>query len=212
MIALPRHHALLCLASHRGSVFNAIRTQLASSDRYELQTKSLGIDQVRDITLWHSAHVATERVAIISFYRATEEAQNGLLKLLEEPKLGTTFILILSTEDALLPTLRSRMMIVGGLEREVPHLEEAEHFFSLEAASRLSDECVKGLLDAKDGDKKDRERLTNFFAILELYASRLKLSTHERMLLRKCVHYSEDQSSSGKQLIEMIALAMPVVK
>jgi DNA polymerase III subunit delta' len=43
---------------------------------------------------------------------ASEEAANALLKLLEEPSSATTFILTASDPDALLPTIRSRLLPV----------------------------------------------------------------------------------------------------
>jgi DNA polymerase III subunit delta' len=43
---------------------------------------------------------------------ASDEAANALLKVLEEPGTGTTFILTAHDPDALLPTLRSRLLPV----------------------------------------------------------------------------------------------------
>lgn len=43
---------------------------------------------------------------------ASQEAANALLKLLEEPPDGTTFVLTAADPDALLPTIRSRLLPV----------------------------------------------------------------------------------------------------
>ena len=49
------------------------------------------------------------RVAIVeSAQRLNEDAQNALLKTLEEPPAGTTIVLCVTDEDRLLPTIRSR--------------------------------------------------------------------------------------------------------
>ena len=49
------------------------------------------------------------RVAVVEEAdRLNEDSQNALLKLLEEPPVGTVLVLCAATEDALLPTVRSR--------------------------------------------------------------------------------------------------------
>ncbi len=49
------------------------------------------------------------RVAILeAAHRMTEDAQNALLKTLEEPPLGVTLVLCADDEERLLPTIRSR--------------------------------------------------------------------------------------------------------
>jgi DNA polymerase-3 subunit delta' len=49
------------------------------------------------------------RVAVVEEAdRLNEDSQNALLKLLEEPPAGTVLVLCAGTEDALLPTVRSR--------------------------------------------------------------------------------------------------------
>jgi DNA polymerase III delta' subunit len=73
---------------------------------------SITIEQVRQLTsaLSLSLYVATGvRVVIIDeAHTLTTEAQNALLKLIEEPPPQTIFILIADHAEALLPTVRSR--------------------------------------------------------------------------------------------------------
>ena len=73
---------------------------------------SLGIDQVRTLQQTLSLSPArpdSVRVAVIDEAETlTLEAQNALLKLIEEPPPATTMILIATNLEALLPTVRSR--------------------------------------------------------------------------------------------------------
>lgn len=75
---------------------------------------SISIDTVRDLLQFTKlkitgAQQAIQRVIIIDqAHTMTGEAQNALLKLLEEPPAGTLFILTVTNEQALLPTIRSR--------------------------------------------------------------------------------------------------------
>lgn len=50
------------------------------------------------------------KTIVIATHRFFHEAQNALLKILEEPPAGVTFILIVPRAGILLPTLRSRLM------------------------------------------------------------------------------------------------------
>lgn len=93
--------------------------------------KSIGIDTVRQLEQFLSLKVpgktAHDRVVIIEDAQLlTLEAQNALLKLLEEPPDGTVLILTVDHERAMLPTIRSRALAipVGRLGR--PALER--HF------------------------------------------------------------------------------------
>ena len=77
---------------------------------------TIGVEQIRQLgqTMANKpyANGATRVVVIEAADTMTPPAQNGLLKLLEEPPEATLFILLTSSLAALLPTVRSRL---GGL-------------------------------------------------------------------------------------------------
>lgn len=80
--------------------------------------KSISIDQVRQLEHFLSLKVprqaAVNRVVVIQdAHLLTAEAQNALLKLLEEPPAGSLIILTAGHEQALLPTIRSRVQVVA---------------------------------------------------------------------------------------------------
>jgi DNA polymerase-3 subunit delta' len=76
------------------------------------ETQELSIDQVRTVVLARAAFAPHEGRAKVFIVRRAEElstsAANALLKTLEEPGARTHFILLSSTPDSLLPTIRSR--------------------------------------------------------------------------------------------------------
>ncbi|HUG41238.1 MAG TPA: hypothetical protein VMM12_12180 [Longimicrobiales bacterium] len=77
---------------------------------------------------------------------ASEEAANAFLKILEEPPTATTFILTAADPDALLPTLRSRLLPVR--LRPLPDQEVADYIGSRThadpAAARLAARLGQG--------------------------------------------------------------------
>lgn len=92
---------------------------------------SIGIDQIRDLTqvLSYQPYVKSgRRVVIIEEAQTmTREAQNALLKLLEEPPAATLMILHTPSRQALLPTVISRLGSVyfPALGEGTPRPEEA---------------------------------------------------------------------------------------
>jgi len=77
-----------------------------------LEDRSIGVDVIRQLIdkLSGTANQAGNKVAIIRYAdRMTVNAQNALLKTLEEPTNNTFLILAPERSQALLPTLRSRL-------------------------------------------------------------------------------------------------------
>ncbi len=74
-------------------------------------TGSIKIEQLRDVIdrSQYRPFEGRRRIVIIDEAdAATAEAQSALLKTLEEPPSASTFVLVSSLPDALLPTVRSR--------------------------------------------------------------------------------------------------------
>jgi DNA polymerase-3 subunit delta' len=97
----------------------------AAIGRRSPELQDISIDQVRTLVLAHAAFPPREGRAKVFIVRRAEElnasAANALLKTLEEPGARTHFVLVSSSPDALLPTIRSRTQRVrfGSLPEEV---------------------------------------------------------------------------------------------
>ncbi len=71
----------------------------------------LRVDTVREMlsTVYESPYEGTVKIYIIdSFHKANDQAQNALLKTLEEPPRSVSFLLLTENSYALLDTVRSR--------------------------------------------------------------------------------------------------------
>lgn len=134
-------------------------------------TGAIKIDQVRD-AIERSAYRPFEgrrRVVIINDAEALNiEAQNALLKTLEEPPAASTFVLVTSRPDMLLPTVLSRCQrlrfgrlspadVADVLIRDHDYADSAAH-----AAASLSDGSVGRALEGGTDEFVDaRDAATN---------------------------------------------------
>lgn len=115
----------------------------AALGRRSPETQDLSIDQVRTLVLARAAFPPHEGRAKVFIVRRAEElsnaAANALLKTLEEPGAKTHFVLLSSTPDALLPTIRSRTLRIrfGPLPDDVVAALLAERGSDRAAATAL---------------------------------------------------------------------------
>lgn len=101
----------------------AAETFIEECDKADLLTinvlegkKSLGIEQIREATYFiQKKPFAGDIKAIVipNAEKLTTEAQNALLKTLEEPPIYASIILLTKTQEALIPTVLSRCQKVA---------------------------------------------------------------------------------------------------
>lgn len=98
-------------------------------DIFILETESsIGIEDVRKLQqkLFLKPYKSTDKASIIhDAHMLTIEAQNALLKILEEPPDHTYIILSAENQDRLLPTIISRCQLIA-LETKVTELNEQD--------------------------------------------------------------------------------------
>ena len=72
---------------------------------------SIPVDQIRRLSSWaHTTSGESAKVAILdSVENMGHSSSNALLKILEEPPKDTYFVLVTTSREALLPTIRSRV-------------------------------------------------------------------------------------------------------
>ncbi len=152
------HHAYLLTGSNDAyaQVLNFLSThQITVSGSADVLYRAydrLGIDDVVQIverSLTRPVDLP-RRVVILNFADATTEAQNALLKVLEEPPAPSIFFIITPSPHTLLPTLRSRLSeITESSVSTIP--KEAQQFFQASVQVRL--ETIKEILATKDDDE-----------------------------------------------------------
>lgn len=156
--------------------------------------KSIGVDEVRRIVGEANVMPFEGKRKVIIIYNAellTVQAQNALLKTIEEPPFGVFFILLTKTLDDLLPTIRSRCAIhrLFPLSRKemADYIKERHHLSgqALEEASAIS-LGVPGRADAFITDPAQRGFYDDIVEFLSLLASvrSLQDSGSVRILLK----------------------------
>lgn len=200
-IAAPSHAVIL--HGPAGSGKTAVATELAAgllniaSDDVMaypylqvidmIDGKGVSIEQVRTLEHFVSLRVPrpgeVNRIIIIANAQTLSlEAQNALLKTLEEPPLATVLILITASEQVLLPTIRSRAQAIA-VKRPIRQDLVAHFTASGNTEAAISQAYaisggLPGLMDALLGEKEHPLQPATVTA-----RQLLQLSTYERLLL-----------------------------
>lgn len=116
------HHAnvIIGLGNPKDFIFGMLRNDLNfeianNPDFLFLENQTFGIDDARELERWAMGKpfLGEAKVSILIIKSITHEAQNALLKILEEPPLGTYFFMSLENLGGLLPTFISRVRILN---------------------------------------------------------------------------------------------------
>lgn len=156
--------------------------------------------------------VAGARLHIVVAYdRLMPQAQNTLLKELEEPK-NVIWHIIVSRRDLLIPTLRSRLTEVTHNEQGRASSRVKGDFLAMSFAERMS---VIASMYAKSSKSDDEKTKTHHDA--RIIASACELFAHEDPIARADLlddiifvrTYLDQPGASGKNLLELLALDLP---
>jgi hypothetical protein len=176
----------------------------ANPDAYAREFDTLGIDEARELTSWAiNKPLGKRKVAIISTEVFTSEAQNALLKLFEEPPVGTYFFVIVPNASVILPTLLSRVRVLAQSE-EGESEKKLKLFLESPIAERLKmiAPLVKG---------KDKERARNLIRFLEKQISEMPNSEKKTNMAGKILESERFISTRGgsmKLILEYLAVSL----
>lgn len=176
-------------------------------DVYVREYSNFGVDEARELAVKANSRAvaSSRRVFVIVTSGMTNEAQNALLKTLEEPSGDALFFLVVPSPQQLLPTLRSRAQILplaaGGTESAV----DASDFLKAKPEKRL--ELLKPLLEKDEDDKRDLAGAIGFLSALERELSGDPAKHREGLeAVYRARKYVGDKGSLAKALLEQVAL------
>jgi hypothetical protein len=207
------HHATLYVSQDRETLttkfWNDINSSSAAAVIYPVTV--LDVEHARELIRWAQAPYEGDKVALVSFHTITIPAQNALLKIVEEPRAGVSFIFVTSNLETILPTLYSRLHHYRSTER-VQSNEDVLLFLKTPHGERMKLPCITELLSRVDeGGRKDREAVRSFILSLACEQKTCKELLKYSKEIIECASYSSDASASGKAIIEYLALLLPQV-
>lgn len=209
-------------ATHHAHVFEGDLVAGAAAARaYVVETLNLPVERNPDVVvtvyerfMLQDAHTLRERasrmpfgaqqVFVCVFGEIMSEAQNALLKLLEEPNAYTSFVFVVPSVSRLLPTVRSRLSYGGRVTGVLTERERAQAFLRASVGERTA---LLAPLTDKEADR------ANASAFLDALESVLHGEGVERRVeaLREVVFvrtYLADPSRSLKMLLEHLAVTV----
>ncbi len=223
------HHAYL-LVGGRKRWLEQLRPH-GPADRVYQEVETYGIDEARQLRRWQEQTIIAEtkegggggsrRFLIVSFRHITPEAQNALLKTLEEPARGNHFFLITESAYGLLPTLLSRLQVLssasGSRDGELELEQWADKFLQSNYEARLA--LVTDFLAIAEAGPSSRGAKTAALRLVNVLEVKLEGQ------LRRCPDdqklvaalttlitqrdYLHDQAALPKLILEHLALILP---
>ena len=178
----------------------------ANPDLYIREHSSFGIDEARELSARATARALTGRRVFIAITPSmTTEAQNALLKTLEEPAEGSLFFFIIPAPEALLPTLRSRSQILRFVSTNMLSPISVKEFLASKPQERL--DLLSVLLEKDEDDKRDLAPTLMFLSEMErTLGEDPKRSRDGIEAVYRARKYLGDKGSLMKALLEQVAL------
>ncbi|HVM73965.1 MAG TPA: hypothetical protein VMU13_03765 [Candidatus Paceibacterota bacterium] len=184
----------------------------ANPDLYVRDYRQFGIDDALELRSRASSRaIGSRRVFVISASSITNEAQNALLKTLEEPPGRALFVFVHPAPETLLSTMRSRAQTIA-LERSTTNRFDAKGFFAAPLTRRI--DIVKAIVEKDGDDKYNTGAILSFLAALEIQVAQMKDSAKKKATLEALYRargYVTDRGALVKTLLESVALLAPVL-
>lgn len=231
----PAHHAYL-LVGQNDQILLGLNSFLEdilkikssnNSDFISLKFDNFGIDESRKIKEMHETKSWNEsqtRYFVISFDFATVEAQNSLLKVFEESKVGMIFFVIVPNKEFIIPTLTSRFYKIDlssdnflqnkthksldiGNQAEIKNI--AKNFIESKPKNRL--DIIKKIIDDIDDGSKTKVDVNYLLDELEILVSKNLPDKKAIFVLEeimKSKKYILSRSPSIKMILENLALVI----
>lgn len=213
VVTKPLHHAYIVeglfstikqpLVDHLESIF--LTSFTGHPNVVVLEYDKVSVEDARALKDMHDVGI---KIFIVGLNFISREAQNALLKVLEEPIAHTHFFFVVPSLHTILPTLKSRVRIVTrrehGIEAEM--LWDPELFYSASLSKRF--EMIKHIVDdIKDGERGKIEAI-QFCEALTEYARKNNASYVTLETLLKARMYLFDHASSVKVVLDTLAIVL----
>jgi DNA polymerase III delta prime subunit len=212
------HHAYLVVGDAEGGVDTVLAIlekrgvkTVGNLDVLVLRYADMAVDDVRDvITPFSSLNpLGDAKYCVVSFKTANRNAQNALLKIIEEAPGKTIFFFSVDVSGIVLPTVRSRSILLSsGTKAHTEGGEEAEAFLAEAFAKRLL--RIEKLV-GEVSKTQDRRPVRAFVRALLRVAREKRLPKEALRDTLDVDAYLRLSGSSPKILLSHLAVTLPRV-
>lgn len=158
------------------------------------------------------------RFFVVASYSFNNFAQNGLLKVLEDPIPGNHFFILTTAGETLLSTLRSRLLHIEGALLNYDSIEDwCSSFIKVDITNRLV--MIEKLLkeDKGEDDKQTKQKVKDILSQIEkVFANKNRNSDVDHMqntnFLSEIIRmkaYLNDTAPAPRLILEYIAFICP---
>lgn len=167
------HHAFLIESKNREIVFqyfkDKVENQNISKENLFINLKVFDVEKAKEIIEYAGTDFSDDHIILISFYSINFQAQNKLLKFLEEAPRNIKVVFVAHKGANIIPTILSRVCRLDIKEETVvskigeqEYLERtAEKYLATKKINRMNLKEVKDILAKKDEyalENEDKER------------------------------------------------------
>lgn len=216
------HHAYL-IEGERGAALSELTKFLFEAKLTDESSPDFHLFEFDVFLIEHAHEISQEQMMrgvednkkmfILAFNTMTSEAQNALLKTIEEPTEDTHFFFVTRTKETLIPTLRSRMQTVSIESADDNKQTKAgEEFLNASLPKRFS--IIEPYTKAKKDDKSEAKEEARVFLVSLEKALYAKLPSNPELAepltdVITASKYLSDRAPSLKLLLEHLALTVP---
>lgn len=187
-------------------------TQMLPTDAYsyifDKSYEVFKINDAREIKQLQAQKTEKASLFILDIGMINHEAQNTLLKIIEEPTADTFFILVIPSKTKLLPTLQSRLEFISYTPESIhSELIDVDIFFNKDLNTCF--EYIKQITDDKSEYKIIKSDVIYFCNACEVFCKQHNYSDPEIFnTLFKAREYIESNGASMKMILDLIALTI----
>ncbi len=180
-------------------------------DLIEFNYDNLLVDQAREIIDLSNRKIGTSKKTLffIKTNSINHQAQNSLLKSLEEPTRGLHFFFVLPELNNILPTVLSRAFVVYEENQFKKDLDQ--NFLKLSIAEKIK-YVEKLASEIKDGKKTKQDAVNFIDSLIKIIDNDFNFKTkfpEKLVTILELRSFISDNGASVKSILEAIVLALP---
>lgn len=201
-------------------VKEVINNKFKQVELFEIEKLNISVDDIRRMISFSNKTNEFPKIIMLSSFYWSDEAQNAMLKVLEETPTNTFIYLFGLNEKNFLQTVLSRVQKVK-LKNTNRFAKLAKEILSVDPNERLENKSVKKILSLKvtdfnfekntENEKKDREAHILFLqALMDVILEDPRGSSlHEKIL--KISTIAEIEGGSPHLFVEWLLLSAPKI-